>query len=578
MKSKKRTTKRRILIVDQNPSIHQDFQSMLSPAHLRTLPDSQEMEPVEFDLVHASNERDALKAISEAVIQSRPFAVAFVDTRITAEWRGIEIIDHIWSADPRIQMVACTTYAEFEWESIAQRLGCSDNLLILKKPLIQGEVRQLALALTNKWSLARASELHVDQLEQMVIARTADLQATLEFQRHTHKMEAVGHLASGIAHEFKNLLTVIQGYTDIELARTPENTDISTSLHHIARAAARADSVTKQLLAFSDTRPLELLPLDLNERIASLEPILRPMLGATIDLHFDFPVSLPEVCADPSIIDQAIINLVLNARNAMPNGGKVAIQTAIETIPSERIPSKNRSANPGRYIRTTVTDSGIGMDPATTELLFEPFFPTKDGGSQSGLGLAIVRSIIEKHQGWVSVSTALNAGSSFHLFLPILENLLPTPAKTSPTPHLQGTGTVLIVEDEESVGQLISYIFSNHGFNVLNALDGHQALRLWQENSDKITLLFTDMVMPGGISGYELAQKILADQPDLPVIYSSGYSKDILSKNINFQEGFNYLPKPYRPAQLSAIISSVMARSLAPHTNPPKFRQVFRQT
>ena len=536
------------------------------------------MEPVEFDLVHASNERDALKAISEAVIQSRPFAVAFVDTRITAEWRGIEIIDHIWSADPRIQMVACTTYAEFEWESIAQRLGCSDNLLSLKKPLIQGEVRQLALALTNKWSLARASELHVDQLEQMVIARTADLQATLEFQRHTHKMEAVGHLASGIAHEFKNLLTVIQGYTDIELARTPENTDISTSLHHIARAAARADSVTKQLLAFSDTRPLELLPLDLNERIASLEPILRPMLGATIDLHFDFPVSLPEVCADPSIIDQAIINLVLNARNAMPNGGKVAIQTAIETIPSERIPSKNRSANPGRYIRTTVTDSGIGMDPATTELLFEPFFPTKDGGSQSGLGLAIVRSIIEKHQGWVSVSTALNAGSSFHLFLPILENLLPTPAKTSPTPHLQGTGTVLIVEDEESVGQLISYIFSNHGFNVLNALDGHQALRLWQENSDKITLLFTDMVMPGGISGYELAQKILADQPDLPVIYSSGYSKDILSKNITFQEGFNYLPKPYRPAQLSAIISSVMARSLAPHTNPPKFRQVFRQT
>lgn len=578
MNPKKRTTKRRILIVDQNPSIHQDFQSMLSLAHWRNPSVSPEMEPVEFDLLHASNEQDALKAISDAAIQSRPFAVAFVDTRITLEWRGIEIIDHIWSADPRIQIVACTTYAEFEWESIAQRLGCSDNLLILKKPLIQGEVRQLALALTNKWSLARAAQLQVDQLEQMVIARTADLQASLEFQRHTHKMEAVGHLASGIAHEFKNLLTVIQGYTDIEIARTPPNTDISTSLHHIARAAARADSVTKQLLAFSDTRPLELLPLDLNERIASLEPILRPMLGATIDLHFDFPLALPKVSADPSTLDQAILNLVINARNAMPNGGKVTIHTALETIPLERIPSKNRQANPGRYIRTTVTDSGIGMDPATTELFFEPFFPTKDGGSQSGLGLAIVRSIIEKHQGWVSVSTALNAGSSFHLFLPIVENPLPIPAKNLPTPHFQGTGTVLIVEDEESLGQLISYIFSGHGFNVLTALDGHQALRLWQENSHKITLLFTDMVMPGGISGYELAQKILADQPDLPVIYSSGYSKDILSKNLIFEEGFNYLPKPYRPAELSAIISSVIARSPAPHTKPPNFCQVFRQT
>jgi len=572
MSSATRTANHRILIVDDNAAIHEDFRKILAPEAA----DSQAIDDLEslifgdaaptaqphFELAHAYQGQEALKRIEESLANAQPFALAFVDIRMPPGWDGVETIGRLWAVDPQLQVVICTAYSDYGWDSISQRLGSSDNLVILKKPFDRVEALQLAHALTHKWNLARQAALRVDELEQMVVERTAALEAAHEQHRQAHKMEAVGRLAAGIAHDFNNLLTVIQGYASLQLARLPRESDVADSLERIAQAAERAAKLTRQLLAFGRKQVMQPRLLQLNERLTELEPILRPLLGSHIALRFELAPSLPPLFADATNLDQIILNLTLNARDAMPHDGNIVVQSALDHIPRERIPASADTAVPGPHLRITIADTGVGMDEETARHLFEPFFTTKEVGQGTGMGLAMVQGIVQQHGGWIAVETAPNQGSTFHVFLPAAAEVGdPPPPAAEPVSTLRGSGTVLIAEDEEAVSLLAACTFEEHGFKVITAPNATEALELWDLHSHDVVLLFTDMVMPGGMSGHDLAKRLRTQRPALPVIYSSGYSRDLLTGGMQLQEGVNYLPKPYRPADLSAMIATAFSAS-----------------
>ena len=563
---------RRILIVDDNAAIHEDFRKILAPEAA----DSQAIDDLEslifgdaaaetqtrFELTHAYQGQEGLKCVEASLAAGRPFALAFVDIRMPPGWDGIETIARLWAVNPELQVVICTAYSDYGWDSITQRLGSSDNLVILKKPFDHVEALQLAHALTNKWSLARQAALRVDELEQMVVARTAELESAQEQRRQAYKMESVGRLAAGIAHDFNNLLTVIQGYSSLQLARLPAESDTAQALGHIATAAERAANLTRQLLAFSRKQVMQPQQLQLNERLAALEPILRPLLGAHIALRFELGADLPPLFADATNLDQIILNLTLNARDALPHDGSIVIKSALENVPRERLPASADTAAPGPHLCITIADTGVGMDEETARNLFEPFFTTKEVGQGTGMGLATVQGIVQQHGGWIAVETAPNQGSAFHVFLPAAAAALEKPPEVAvPAGMLRGSGTVLIAEDEEAVSLLAACTFEEHGFKVIAAPNAAEALQLWALHGPEVVLLFTDMVMPGGMSGRDLAQRLRTDRPALPVIFSSGYSRDLLTGGVQLQEGVNYLPKPYRPADLSAMIATAFAAS-----------------
>ncbi len=565
---------RRILIVDDNAAIHEDFKKILAPEAA----DSQAIDDLEslifgdaapetqthFELAHAHQGQEALVRVEKSLADGQPFALAFVDIRMPPGWDGIETITRLWAVNPELQVVICTAYSDYGWDSITQRLGSSDSLVILKKPFDHVEALQLAHALTNKWSLARQAALRVDELEQMVAARTAELESAQEQRRQAYKMEAVGRLAAGLAHDFNNLLTVIQGYSSLQLARLPADSDTAQSLGHISTAAERAASLTRQLLAFSRKQVMQPRLLQLNDRLTALEPILRPLLGAHIALRFELAPDLPPLYADTTNLDQIILNLTLNARDAMPNDGSIVIKSALENVPRERLPSTADSAQPGAHLRITIADTGVGMDEETARHVFEPFFTTKEVGQGTGMGLATVQGIAQQHGGWVAVESVPGQGSAFHVFLPAATEELAAPKPVAaPASVLRGSGTVLIAEDEEAVSLLAACTFEEHGFKVIAAPNAAAALQLWEQHGEDVVLLFTDMVMPGGMSGHDLAKRLRTDRPALPVIFSSGYSRDLLTGGLQLEEGVNYLPKPYRPADLSTMIATAFAATRA---------------
>jgi two-component system NtrC family sensor kinase len=562
---------RRILIVDDNPAIHEDFTKILAPQtggddaldELNSLMFGNEVAEKghpDFELEHALQGQEALQKVETAIAEGRPFSMAFVDVRMPPGWDGIETISRIWEVAPGIQIVICTAYSDYNWSEITEKLGRSDNLLILKKPFDQVEALQLAHSLTNKWNFARQARIHTNDLERLVAERTADLEASHEQRRQAAKMEAVGRLAAGVAHDFNNLMTVILGYASIELYDAPPNSSSVQSLKFILSAGERAAGLTRQLLAFSRKQVLHPKPLNLNDRLAEMGPILRPLAGANIDLRLDLAPSLPHILADPTNLDQIILNLTLNARDAMSRGGQIVISTALHAVPQEDIPATADDAKAGPYFCITVSDTGKGMDPETAERLFEPFFTTKEVGRGTGMGLATVQGIVAQHNGWIEVETALNIGTSFHVYLPShADPAAGLDCEAVPTPFSASSGTVLIAEDEEGVKLLAQSTFESHGFKVLAACTAGEALQMWEANSDDIVLFFTDMVMPGPMSGFDAAQIILQSRPDLPVIFSSGYSLDLLTSGLDLKEGANYLAKPYRPTELSALINSIFS-------------------
>jgi two-component system cell cycle sensor histidine kinase/response regulator CckA len=393
----------------------------------------------------------------------------------------------------------------------------------------------------------------------LLVTEDVSERASLEGQlRQAQKMEAVGQLAAGVAHDFNNLLTVVQGYTQLLLAMQAPGSMGHEALGKIISATKRAAGLTSQLLTFSRKRVAEPRAVDLNKVVANVTGMLHPLLGENIRLNLHPAAAVPAIMADAAMIEQVIVNLAVNARDAMPRGGDLIISTFVTDIDENHV-KHNCQATPGRSVCLQVSDAGTGMDAATLERIFEPFFTTKGVGKGTGLGLATVYGIVKQHRGWVEVNSQPGVGTTFKVFLPAVQTTAQhTEFLDNQTVVRGGAETILVVEDEASLRELVTKVLRSYGYQVLEAAHGKEALRLWQGAAIKPALLLTDMMMPEGLSGWELAAHVRQDVPDLKVLFTSGYSPEIFGNEVQLDVNSNFLPKPYHPRLLARTVRSCL--------------------
>jgi len=396
----------------------------------------------------------------------------------------------------------------------------------------------------------------------LCIARDVTERHQLEEQlRQSQKMESIGQLAGGVAHDFNNLLTVIHGHAALLLGDAEFNAKHHEALREIARASDRAASLTRQLLAFSRKQPMQVREVGLNEVVSDITRMLQRVLGEPISLHCEYSPNLRSVKADQSMLEQVIMNLAVNARDAMPKGGTLTLRT--HKVVRSSLPASNQpDGHDGQYVCLTAQDTGTGIPPELLQRIFEPFFTTKEPGKGTGLGLATVYGIVKQHGGWVDVQSAPDHGTSFTIYLPASSAPAPEKKAEKATPKLAvGNECILLVEDEMAVRNLCHRLLKRLGYTVLEAETGVAALDVWKQEQHRIQLLLTDMVMPEGMTGHELAEIVRQDNPKLPVILSTGYSPDSLGEDSLRESGIHFLSKPYTPSQLADTIRRALGKS-----------------
>ena len=697
---------RRILVIDDNGSIHNDFRKILcqderlnpqleaDEASLFGKKPKKGKEKYFFEVHSAYQGKEGVEMVQKALKNQHPYAMAFVDIRMPPGWDGVETLIKLWQQDPQLQVVLCTAFADYTWEEMANKLGHSDNFVILKKPFDTMEVRQLAHALTRKWYLAQQEKHRMDVLHNMVQQRTAELESSnqnlqkeiavrqqaeiaarlseerfskafdsspipmailkrknnrnidvnqsfvdmtgyqkdqiidrtpddlllwqqsdtwhkillmiqntssvrnfecqiriasgeirdtlvfvevfnlanephllviiqditerlqLEMQlRQQNKMQAIGQLSAGIAHDFNNLLTIIQGHASMYLIPDQGDHDVYESMKEIAIAADKAAQLTRQLLAFSRKQIMQRGPLDLFELVSTMSKMIQRLIGENIKFELELNHDLPPVFADANQIEQVIMNLTINARDAMPKSGTLIFRAKTVTIDNTS-QMVGYDTKPGQFVCFSVTDTGTGIDPKIQPRIFEPFFTTKDIGKGSGMGLAMADGIIKQHGGWINVNSQLNQGSTFEVFLPVCEDfdVGETDECNNDSLCVKQNHAILFVEDEPGLLKIAQLVLTRKGYQVFLARNGCEALDIWKEHHNEIDLLITDMVMPEGITGKELARKLKSENKQLKVLYTSGYTNEILDQE--HSSGFyTFLAKPYKARQLLETIN-----------------------
>ncbi|MGA2853060.1 MAG: response regulator [Verrucomicrobiota bacterium] len=377
--------------------------------------------------------------------------------------------------------------------------------------------------------------------------------------RQSLKMESVGQMASGVAHDINNILTIIQGHAGLLINSTPPDTDAMKSLKQIAAASERAADFIRRLLMFSRKQAVQTKILDLNAALKNLETMLPRILGEQVVLETRYHPGLQPIAADIGMIEQIVINLGVNARDAMPNGGRLLIETSAVEIPIA-MTRQNPEARAGKFACLTVQDAGCGIERKYLSRIFEPFFTTKEAGKGTGLGLATVYGIVKQHQGWIEVESEVGVGTTFKIFLPVSGEKTGDVSIIFPLQSeiIHGGGeTILVVEDELSLLEVVRDVLHRYHYHVLIATTGVEALRVWDEYSGQIDLLLTDMIIPGGISGEELAAELKKRKPGLNVIFTTGYGTEVTGKEIE-RDGANFLPKPYEPYQVARMIRKII--------------------
>ncbi len=380
---------------------------------------------------------------------------------------------------------------------------------------------------------------------------------SLESQlRQSQKMESIGQLAAGVAHDFNNMLTIIQGHIGMLMARPGMGAQALDSAQAVFFAAERAASLTRQLLMFSRKNVMQVKLLDLSEIVLNLSKMFRRLLGETITLDFTPPTRLPFIRGDSGMIEQVIMNLCVNARDAMDKGGTLTVSLSGIDIAADYV-QMHPESRPGPHVCLCVADTGCGMDTYVIGRIFEPFFTTKEVGKGTGLGLATVYGIVKQHGGWVEVSSKPGCGTTFNVFFPASAETA-KPANENPAPNAPVTGgkeTILVVEDEPVLREMAQLILEECGYKVFVAANGRDAMELWERHPNSVDLLFTDIVMPSGVSGVELASKLLRHRPPLRVVFASGYTVDDISTD--FLERHNdarFLQKPYTRVTLARAV------------------------
>jgi len=380
--------------------------------------------------------------------------------------------------------------------------------------------------------------------------------------QQSRKMEAVGRLAGGIAHDFNNLLTIISGYTELALSRPQLPSDAHADIERIENASGRAAALVRQLLAFSRKQVMQPKILDLNKIVLNLDSLLRRLMDERIDMVTRVKDDLGKVKADPAQVEQVIMNLVVNARDAMPEGGRLVVETCNTDLDASYAVD-HVSVKPGRYVMLAVSDTGVGMDRQTVAHIFEPFFTTKESGRGTGLGLSTVYGIVKQSGGYIWVYSEPGKGSTFKVYLPRVDEVSEAASSAQAAPRAQrGTETILVVEDEEAVRELIQTVLKEKGYDVIPSLDPQHAEQIAARFPGEIHLLLTDMVMPG-TSGRELAERISARRREIRVLFMSGYTDNVITSGGMLEEGLAFLQKPFSPGALVQKVREVLSQTPA---------------
>jgi PAS domain S-box-containing protein len=395
-------------------------------------------------------------------------------------------------------------------------------------------------------------------MEGIIVDITERKQFEAQLQQ-ARRMEAVGRLAGGIAHDFNNLLTIIKGYTELALMRAKGLPELRADVERIEDASERASGLVRQLLAFSRRQVLQPKVLDLNSIVIGLDKLLRRLMDEDIEMLTVADQPVGAIKADPGQVEQVIMNLVVNARDAMPDGGRLIVETANVELDAGYA-RDHATVRPGRYVMLAVSDTGTGMSAETVAHIFEPFYTTKESGRGTGLGLSTVYGIVKQSGGYVWVYSELGRGTTFKVYLPRVDEAveaLPV-AKATPQERVKmGTETVLLVEDEPDLRELTRTVLAAKGYTVVEARNAEEAERLAESNGAKIHLLLTDVIMPG-ISGRELAKRILARQPSMRVLYMSGYTYNVIAQGGTLERGVSFLQKPFTPSALVEKVRDVL--------------------
>lgn len=404
------------------------------------------------------------------------------------------------------------------------------------------------------------------QVEKLVIVnRDVTERKQLEEQfRQSQKMEAVGRLSGGVAHDFNNLLGVIIGYGEVVQEGTPADTALRPCVDEMLKAGHRAASLTRQLLAFSRQQVMDPRVLDLNVVVKDMEKMLKRLIGEDVQLKTDLDAGLASIKADQGQLEQVIMNLAVNARDAMPKGGELKLTTSNFRMDEAFVRRYPYPVLTGDYIWLTVSDNGVGMDATTRARVFEPFFTTKEKGKGTGLGLSMVYGVVKQSGGYIDVLSEPGAGASFNIYLPRAERL-PEAQKLKDELHdsLHGTETLLLVEDEVSLRRLSRHLLELCGYQVIEAESGGDALAKSAEQKGEIHLLLTDVVMPG-MSGSVLADELVKHRPDIRVLYMSGYTGQTVGEHGVLAEGSFFLPKPFTRETLARKVREALdGRSIA---------------
>jgi PAS domain S-box-containing protein len=375
--------------------------------------------------------------------------------------------------------------------------------------------------------------------------------------RQSQKMEAIGKLAGGVAHDFNNMLTAIDGYSELLLSGLGENSPLSADVMEIRKAGDRAAGLTRQLLAFSRMQVLQPKVIDLNDLVGNIQKMLARLIGENIELLTNPGEKLGRVKADPGQIEQVLLNLVVNARDALPKGGRITIETSNENLSGES-PEKHVDVRPGPYVMLAVTDNGAGMDEKTISRIFDPFFTTKDLGKGTGLGLATVYGIVKQSGGYIWVYSEVGRGTTFKIYLPrVDEDAVEMREREASARQAGGSETILLVEDTELVRNLVLEVLTRSGYTVLEATNGGEALVLCGQRTEPIHLLLTDMMMPG-MTGTELAARLLPLRPGIRVLYMSGYTEYGTIDNAGLPAGSLFIQKPFTTAALARKVREAL--------------------
>jgi nitrogen-specific signal transduction histidine kinase/FixJ family two-component response regulator len=394
--------------------------------------------------------------------------------------------------------------------------------------------------------------------------------------RQAQKMEAVGRLAGGIAHDFNNLLTAILGYSELLLDRVRAEPDLASDVEEIRRAGQRASSLTRQLLAFSRKQVLQPQLLDLNVVVAELGKMLQRVIGEDIRLHVVAAPTLGAVRADLGQIEQVLMNLAINARDAMPRGGSLTIRTEETKLPPDLARLESADAT-GAYAALSVADTGCGMSPEVRARIFEPFFTTKGPDKGTGLGLSTIYGIVTQSGGYITVDSERGRGTTFTVYLPVAEHVSQAAPEAAPSrDSYAGTETILLVDDEAALRSLARKVLERYGYHVLEASDGNTALKLTDQFDGRIHLLLSDIIMPG-LHGPDLAQWIVARRPDVRVLYISGYPQ-LATDSGRMGAHITFLQKPFNPDQLAKAVRQCLdsgsgpdrSREPVPHDAAPE--------